>query len=478
MLCGYRKISPDVKLADTARICNSHENGRPWKAILRKNITHGLDRPWESELVNDDIQFGDIEQTQLRSCGRPDRDPRYAVAVYGTARQREIPIFVDLDVMRSLEWHAASDTSVELGGVVLGGQYADENGKPFVAVTELIRAQHYENTRGSFKFTHDTWAQIARDREALSQQLDVVGWYHTHPSWGVFLSGLDTFICEHFFNKPLDVALVIDPCNGERNFFQWSADPSQGPQPSAGFRLYTPRPRSAELEHFVLQLESESPMAETHRPAALAGALVPRAGVNADPTARWFGLAVLGMLTMQFCLLAIIAWRVFAAASTANPTAASAPQQIAAERQVLGDLIDRIDVAPDGLLEEYESVRRKNSALEAANVGLAARVESLRQETTNANARQASLQRHVEQLQATVDQLRNEAGTQEAEADAPAVTAWRERLWSWRWYGAVLLLVVGGIVTIILSHQRTPLSDAQTAPDQDGDQRPDVGSGP
>jgi proteasome lid subunit RPN8/RPN11 len=41
----------------------------------------------------------------------------------------------------------------------------------------------------------------------------MVGWYHTHPDWGVFLSSMDMFICDNFFNK-LDVAYVIDPWRG------------------------------------------------------------------------------------------------------------------------------------------------------------------------------------------------------------------------------------------------------------------------
>src|SRR5262245_25919176 len=100
-----------------------------------------------------------------------------------------------------MEDHAQSDTTVELGGVLLGGVHEDEDGKPFVVVTDSLRAQHYESTKGSFKFTHDTWSQITREREEFPAELQMVGWYHTHPDWGVFLSGMDMFICDNFFNR-------------------------------------------------------------------------------------------------------------------------------------------------------------------------------------------------------------------------------------------------------------------------------------
>ncbi len=38
-----------------------------------------------------------------------------------------------------------------------------------------------------------------------------MGWYHTHPDFGIFLSDRDRFIHEHFFSGPGQVAHVIDP---------------------------------------------------------------------------------------------------------------------------------------------------------------------------------------------------------------------------------------------------------------------------
>jgi proteasome lid subunit RPN8/RPN11 len=52
----------------------------------------------------------------------------------------------------------------------------------------------------------------------------VVGWHHTHPGFGVFLSGYDLFIHQHFFREPWQIALVIDPQRQELGFFQWRGD--------------------------------------------------------------------------------------------------------------------------------------------------------------------------------------------------------------------------------------------------------------
>jgi hypothetical protein len=49
----------------------------------------------------------------------------------------------------------------------------------------------------------------------------ILGWYHTHPGFGIFLSDMDMFIHGNFFNLPWQVALVYDPHSGEEGLFLW-----------------------------------------------------------------------------------------------------------------------------------------------------------------------------------------------------------------------------------------------------------------
>ena len=112
------------------------------------------------------------------------------------------------------------DTSVELGGIMLGHECVDDQtGEPFVWVTESLEAKHYENTQASFTYTHDSWEEITRERDRLYPDLDIVGWYHTHPDFGIFLSSHDLFIHRNFFNQPLQVAYVVDPIRQTRGLF-------------------------------------------------------------------------------------------------------------------------------------------------------------------------------------------------------------------------------------------------------------------
>ena len=50
----------------------------------------------------------------------------------------------------------------------------------------------------------------------------MVGWYHTHPGVGIFLSGMDLFIHQNFFTQMWHVAYVLDPRARTSGFFCWN----------------------------------------------------------------------------------------------------------------------------------------------------------------------------------------------------------------------------------------------------------------
>ena len=96
-------------------------------------------------------------------------------------------------------------------------------GVNWVDIVGYVKAQHYENTAASFKFTHDSRSAISREVESKWGDRIKVGWHHTHPGYGIFLSGYDQFIHNNFFNVPGMFALVVDPRAGSLCLFQLKA---------------------------------------------------------------------------------------------------------------------------------------------------------------------------------------------------------------------------------------------------------------
>lgn len=125
--------------------------------------------------------------------------------------------------------HGAQDLDTELGGVLLGHAASSAEGT-LVLVEAAIPALYTQAARAHVTFTHDTWEQVNATRDRDYPDLRIVGWYHTHPGFGLFLSEHDLFIQREFFREPWQVAQVIDPRTGQWGFFVWEGGGVKGPR--------------------------------------------------------------------------------------------------------------------------------------------------------------------------------------------------------------------------------------------------------
>lgn len=137
----------------------------------------------------------------------------------GTGDRPEITMAPN--VVAQIKCFAGTDTSRELAGVLLG-RVDGAASPPHVEVLAAIEAKHTNAGRASVTFTHETWDDINRTRDEEYPDLRVVGWFHTHPGFGIFLSGRDLFIHHHFFNLPWQIAYVVDPVTHNSGFFRWA----------------------------------------------------------------------------------------------------------------------------------------------------------------------------------------------------------------------------------------------------------------
>lgn len=148
------------------------------------------------------------------------------------------PIFLHQRVNRLVTQHARQNNEREVGGVLLGDVRQDENKKMYVVVTHAVQAEFANETRGHLTFTQETWLKIHQTREMQYPDKTIVGWYHTHPGWTIFLSSWDLFIHQNFFKQPWQIALVIDPSLDRAGIFVWEGDAVANPQkPIQPFRL-------------------------------------------------------------------------------------------------------------------------------------------------------------------------------------------------------------------------------------------------
>ncbi len=350
-----------------------------------------------------EISFGEFQQSQPKSGVAPDRNPHFAVAWVGEPTDAW-PIFVDLDVMRELESHAVDNVNVELGGVLLGDQMIDPDGRPFVVVRDSLRAEHYEATRGSFKFTHETWEAITRQREQFPDKFAIVGWYHTHPGWGVFLSDMDMFICDHFFNRSLDVALVIDPVRDDRGWFCWSQESRPASkQRSASFGLFAHRHREEELQAVAGHYNERATMSADPRLRMSKPAAAPTTITLAErslPPSILIGLAVL--ILGQLILMTAVLWQGSAPANVDRSATTEQTQMdlLVRERQaqtkadtyreMLAALAEKTPEAA-GLVDRLTAASEQNTALKSNLEGQSALTQQLKDQSKMATEQLARL---------------------------------------------------------------------------------------
>lgn len=139
---------------------------------------------------------------------------------FGEIENDDVKVYIKQDVYKALEKYALQDVEHERGTIILG-DYAEELGKTHVIISNYIEAKYTDASASTLTFTHETWDYVHKEHDAKFSDKKIVGWQHTHPSYGIFLSNYDLFIQENFFNMPFQVAYVIDPIQNIRGFFQW-----------------------------------------------------------------------------------------------------------------------------------------------------------------------------------------------------------------------------------------------------------------
>jgi proteasome lid subunit RPN8/RPN11 len=123
-------------------------------------------------------------------------------------------------VLDQIHIHGQSSADIEVCGVVVGNVHQDAQG-PYLLIQNCIRGSGAASRATNVTFTAETWQHIQETMDRDYPDQKILGWYHTHPGFGIFLSDMDLFICDNFFNLPFQIAFVYDPQSGEDGNFIW-----------------------------------------------------------------------------------------------------------------------------------------------------------------------------------------------------------------------------------------------------------------
>ena len=121
---------------------------------------------------------------------------------------------IDADVLEIIEEHCFSETTLEVGGFLVG-----KAAKGVTSIVHALPALKAVSGQVNLTFGHDAWEDALATVQSDFPDEKIVGWYHSHPGFGLFLSDYDSFIQENFFSDPSHVALVVDPLAGNLGWF-------------------------------------------------------------------------------------------------------------------------------------------------------------------------------------------------------------------------------------------------------------------
>jgi len=157
--------------------------------------------------------------------------------------EKSCPTVVLQSVIDEIKQHGRSSMEREVCGVLIGNLCLTEEDQWRVCVEGRIEGKYADNQLGSVTFTSETWDYIHEQLDTHYPNRRIVGWYHTHPGFGIFLSAMDVYIHVNFFSPRWQVAYVYDPQAETDGWFLWG---DEKPEPASvvvcdGFHQSTPQ---------------------------------------------------------------------------------------------------------------------------------------------------------------------------------------------------------------------------------------------
>jgi proteasome lid subunit RPN8/RPN11 len=167
--------------------------------------------------MNNRIRFGEPIELALKR----ERLPPRALLTHLVTNERKEPfqVYITEEAHRKAWQHVRGSPNVECGGILMGYPFQTLDRQiTFVVIVDVILQNSDNRSVGHFTVSP---AGIAEARIKIERDgYFSVGWYHSHPGHGVFLSGQDMTIVRSIYNSDWHMAWVIDPLREKEAFFR------------------------------------------------------------------------------------------------------------------------------------------------------------------------------------------------------------------------------------------------------------------
>ena len=125
----------------------------------------------------------------------------------------EIVAYVNKHAEAKMRNHALAyrNQKLEVMGLLLG-EVRTWEGHEYLLIRDVVTTD-LDATSVSVKFDGHGFEQLFENLDDIGFDYVIVGWYHSHPGYGCFLSETDLKTHEGAFVSQYQLAIVIDPLN-------------------------------------------------------------------------------------------------------------------------------------------------------------------------------------------------------------------------------------------------------------------------
>lgn len=136
-------------------------------------------------------------------------------------------VYADSMVVERIMSHARKDTLRECFGLLMGNVYIDEEKKlTWIYLQDAVAAGQVDADISTVEVSREEFMRINdevdRIREQTNDDIRKIGWYHSHPNYGIFMSNTDRLNQKRYYNQDWQLALVVDPVRSTMGFFRGS----------------------------------------------------------------------------------------------------------------------------------------------------------------------------------------------------------------------------------------------------------------
>lgn len=142
------------------------------------------------------------------------------------------PVYIEKNILKEIQG-LCDESELEIFGYLIGVIHQWVK-KIYIVIQDHLfikgavhshqfTTSQIEGTAGKYE---ERFQQLKNKRN--NSNLRVVGWWHSHPGFGCFLSNTDLITQQYFFPESYQVALVVDPKNREYKFFSLENNTKKG----------------------------------------------------------------------------------------------------------------------------------------------------------------------------------------------------------------------------------------------------------